>query len=236
MFCIMSKNKNGTESAIAYFDTFEKAEDAIPLNAMNVWYVKEVGELRPFLDSLKISNKAKYVKVSEPEPVTVEEKKVQIFDTEKELKDHMVKALTTKKAKKTVIKVPPEIEEIDDKPILSKTKANKYKAYHRISTKDIKPKEPKQTIRHLDPVKKYDYPTEENGKDYFRYSYYFFEITSTPTLSKSYGGMSYSDRIIVQEGDIYKNKGFRIILYDLSEKQAEKRMKEKLNELKKKWK
>ena len=60
MFCILSKNKNGTETAIAYFDTYEKAENAIPAGASS-WYVKEIGELKPFLETLKKKNKGKYV-------------------------------------------------------------------------------------------------------------------------------------------------------------------------------
>ena len=96
MFCILSKNKNGTETAIAYFDTYEKAENAIPAGASS-WYVKEIGELKPFLETLKKKNKGKYVVYEDDVEITkYKEEKVALYDNEKNLKHHSCKAFVKK--------------------------------------------------------------------------------------------------------------------------------------------
>lgn len=239
MFCIFSKSKN-SDQPIAYFDTVEKAQAIMPPDATD-WYVKDIGDLKTFMSTFKAERKnTNYVTKKSEEPVNIKTEKIDIYDTNDNLQHHLFTASVKKNNIKEEI-VPDEFDkELESRPVLSakqaQLKTKHTEAIHYYKTTDIKINKPKIVA----PVKKYVLPpTEENGKNVFRYSFDFYDENSTPKITKSFDKAEETDtfrRVCFLKGYIYENKAFTIVVYEHTKAEAEKLMKERLKELKKEFK
>lgn len=255
MFCIFSKNKNGTEQPIAYFESVEKAKAMIPPNAAD-WYVKDIGDLKTFMNTYKNERRNnKYLITSKDDSEKLETKKVLIFDTDNNLRYHNYKADVLKTpVKEDIIEDDFVEDKVDDKKaILSVKQASTvvkvFNVYQRqkpkivipqIKIKQEKKEEVVQKSNIPSPIKTYKpIPTEEDGKNVYRYSFSFFDQSSKPMLNKTYISNIEDDfykRLVYIKGPIYSNKGFSIIVYEHTLKDAEKAMKVKLDSLVKEFK
>ncbi len=237
MFCIFSKSKTG-DQPIAYFDTVEKAQAMIPPNAPN-WYVKDIGDLKTFMESFKVERKnTTYITTKEEIPVNTVTERIDVYDTNDNLQHHSFKATVKANNKKKEVEPDEFDKQLEKKPVLSAKKVQ-FPTKHSETIHHYKPVEVKE-LKDITPVKKYVLPPmEENGKNVFRYSFEFYDENSKPRITKSFDKSEETDtfrRVCFLKGYTYPNKGFAIVVYEHTTKEAKKLMSEKLKELKKEFK
>lgn len=231
MFCIFSKSKNGNDQPIVYFDTYEKAQSSMPADATD-WYIKDIGDLKTFINTYRKNQPAKkYITTKSISSSNIKEEKIDLYDANDDLRTHALKAII-KTATDDII--PDEFDKrLEKRPILTPKKITatpkSRESFHYNKNNKIQKHEPPLKTYHLNPI-------EEDGKNVFRYSFFFYEETSIPKITKTFESNEEKDtfrKICFLKGYIYPNKGFSIIVYEHKQEEAEKLMKEKLKSLKK---